>query len=343
MSDLEVREVRDYVNSQRRAFGLEDQQVELIQRVGRRRITGTTYAIYDAKMSDSSRWWIITDHLNMYSQEQHASMDDALTHHLGLMSVIREQFRVEPDEDHVAPARKALRRYESAVTSMAEAVEAEDFQAVGIRCRDALIALGMAYVDQSWVVIPAGSERLKAADAKGWLRIYADSLSGNKRQRDYVRALVEKSWDATVALQHDSNATEWDAELVLLATQTIFKSFSLLLTKARYGGSERCPDCDSYRLRGDSDGGGLIMENGRVGFYVWTTCEVCGWESEKEWDNWDADRLKRAADYISGDVNPPKRTMEELDPGDDTAEEAPVQEPNDASAAVGERTNQNKD
>ena len=318
MSKLEERDIRDYVTSQQGAFGLDGQDVELVQRVGRRRISGRTYSIYDVRMSEGSRWWVITDHLNMYSQEHHASIDDALTHHLGLMSVIGEAFRVNPDTDHVVPVRKALRRYESAVSAMAEAVEAEDFQAVGIRCRDALIALGMAYVDQTWVVIPPDVERPKAADAKGWLKIYADSLTtGSRRQRDYVRAIVEKSWDAAVALQHDSNATEWGAELVLLATQTIFRTFAILLTKERYGGSERCPECDSYRLREDSAGDGLIMENGRVGFCTWVTYESCGWQSEKEWDNWDAERLQRMADYLSGDYRPPRRTMEELDPGDE--------------------------
>lgn len=322
MSSLEEREIRDYVASQQDAFGLDGQAVEIVQRVGRRRISGTTYTIYDVRMSGGTRWWIVTDHLNLYSQDDYPSMDDALTHHLGLMSVINEQFRVEPDEEHVAPARTALRRYESAVSAMAEAVEAEDFQSVGIRCRDALISLGMAYVGDDWVALPDGEDRPKAADAKGWLKIYVDSLSGNRRQRDLARALVEKSWDAAVALQHDSNATEWDAEIVLIATQAVFRTFGALLTKKRYGQTERCPECDSYRIRDDSDGPGLTMEDGRVGVWEWRTCESCGWQSEKEWDNWDVERLRRMADYISGEARPPRRAMEELDPGD----EAPAPE-----------------
>jgi hypothetical protein len=322
MSSLEEREIRDYVASQQDAFGLEDQNVEIVQRVGRRRISGKTYVIYDVKMSGGSRWWVITEHINLYSQHHYPRIDDALTHHIGLMSVVNEQFRIQPDEEQVAPARAALRRYESAVSAMAEAVEAEDFQSVGIRCRDALIALGMAYVDDEWVVFADGDERPKAADAKGWLRIYADSLSGNKRQHDFVRALVEKAWDAIVALQHDSNATEWDAEVVLIATQAIFRTFGTLLTKQRYGEAERCPECDSYRLRDDSDGSGLTMEDGRVGTWVWRTCESCGWESEKEWDNWDAERLRRMADYLSGKERPPRWTMKELDPGDEEPDDA---------------------
>jgi hypothetical protein len=43
-----------------------------------------------------------------------------------------------------------------------------------------------------------------------------------------------------------ARATEWDAEVVLIATQAISRTFGALLTKQRYGETERCPECDSY-------------------------------------------------------------------------------------------------
>jgi hypothetical protein len=119
-----------------------------------------------------------------------------------------------------------------------------------------------------------------------------------------------------VALQHDSNATEWDAEIVIAATHAVIRTLSLLLAKRRrYQDVEKCPECDSYRLTWDSDKK-LTMDEGRVGFFTWTICESCGWQSEREWDDWDAERLQRAAAYVSGEWSPPKRSMGELDPGD---------------------------
>ena len=52
------------------------------------------------------------------------------------------------------------------------------------------------------------------------------------------------------------------------------------------------------------------------------TCESCGWESEKKWDSWDSERLRRMAEYLSGKGRRPRRTMEELDPGEKAPHEA---------------------
>jgi len=52
---------------------------------------------------------------------------------------------------------------------MDEASEAEDFQSVGIKCRDALIALGKQYQQAEWFGDLQG--RPKAADFKGWAAI----------------------------------------------------------------------------------------------------------------------------------------------------------------------------
>lgn len=310
------REIRDYVRSQRTAFDMANEDAEVVQRVARRRNNGTTYEIFDVHMSGGSRWWVITNHTNLYPQAEFRSIDDALTHHIGLMSVSTEQFRHDfYGEDDSLPLR-AYRRYSGAVATLAEAEEPEDFQAVGIKCRDALIALGAAYVDEYWVTIPEDVDRPRGADAKGWLRIYADSLCTSKRQRDYVRRLSEGTWDIAVALQHDSNATEWDAEIVLAATQTVFRTLAILLAKDRSTpAAGKCPQCDSYRLTWDSDEE-MTMEGGQVGFFTWSICESCGWQSEREWDDWDAERLQRAAAYIAGEWSPPKRSMDVLDPGD---------------------------
>lgn len=313
MSELEERGIRDYVMSQRCPAGPEDDQVEVVQKVGRRRVWGTTYDLYDVWMSSGLRWWVITNCTNLYSQDDFKSLDQVFTYHLGLMSVSTEQFRVQPNEDEADHLGRPWRRYSRAVDAMAEAVEAEDYQAVGIRCREALLALGREYVNADWVRLP--DERPKEGDAKGWMRIYADSLSTG-RVRDYMRALSEKTWDLTVWLQHYANATDLDAKIVLSATQQLFRAYGLFMARHRSGTKERCPECDSYQLMEDFDEE-FTVADGRVGRFFWYVCQSCGWESEKEWDNWTAERLQRMADYIDGKWSPPKRSMEELDPGDD--------------------------
>lgn len=308
MSKLEERGIRDYVLTQTLPVD-PDAEVTVVQKVGRRRVEGTTHDLYDVWMKSGTRYWVITEHTNYYSQEQFSSINEAFTYHLGFMKLTNEIFRTQPDPE-AEPATKAWRRYSRAVEAMVEAEEAEDFQAVGIRCREALLALSRDYMDAEWVKVP--EERPKAGDAKGWMRIYADSLSTG-RQRDYVRAMAERTWDLTVSLQHYADATEWDAEIALGATQQLFKTFALLMARHRHGLQDRCPECDSYQLEEDWDEEFTATE-GRVGKYFWNVCASCGWQSEKEWDNWTAERLQRFADYIDGKWRPPRRSMEELDP-----------------------------
>jgi hypothetical protein len=312
MPELEQRGIRDYVLSQTPKPTSDD--VSIVQKVGRRRVGATTYDLYDVRMSSGQRWWVITNYTNLYAQDDFNSVDQAFTYHLGLMQVMREQFKTEPDEIHAEHVSKPWRRFVRATEVMADAEEAEDFQAVGMRCREALISLGSEHQDAEWVRVPA--ERPKASDAKQWLRIYADSLTTGT-PRDYLRSLAQRTWEVANWLTHYTKATEWDAELVLDATAQLLNTFALLRVRHEQGSAERCAECDSYQLMEDCDEE-FTMADGRVGKYYWNVCLSCGWQSDKEWDNWTIERLQRAADYIDGTWSPPKRSMKELDPGTDT-------------------------
>lgn len=314
MSELEERGIRNYVMSQRFPARPKDDQVEVVQKVGRRRVEGTTYDLYDVWMSSGQRWWVITHHTNLYAQEDFKSIDQAFTYHLGLMRVTNEQFKTEPDELQAEYVSRPWRRFMRAVDAMREAEEAEDYQAVGMRCREALITLAREHQAAEWVRVP--DERPLAGDAKNWLRIYADSLTTG-RPRDYMRALAQRTWEIANWLTHYTDATEWDAQLVLDATAQLLNTFTLLRVRYEQGSAERCPECDSYQLMQDFDDE-LTAAEGRVGAFLWNVCLSCGWQSEKEFDNWSIERMQRMADYVEGKCSPPKRSMEELEvPSDD--------------------------
>jgi hypothetical protein len=312
MSDLEERGIRGYVLSQRCPVWPEGDDVDLVQKVGRRRVGGITHDIYDVVMTSGTRWWVITHNTNLYPQSDFKSMDQAFTYHLGLMRVLNEQFKTQPDELQVEYVSRPWRRLRSAFDAMDDAEEAEDYQAVGMRCREALVTLAREHQGAEWVRMP--EEQPKADDAKNWLRIYADSLT-TSRPRDYMRALVERTWALANWQTHYTGSTEFDAQLVLDATAHLLNAFTLLRVRYEEGSADRCPECDSYQLMEDGDEG-FTMAEGRVGVWHWNVCLSCGWKSEKEWDNWTSERLHRMADYIEGKWSPPKRSMQDLDPGD---------------------------
>lgn len=288
LAEHEERAIRDYVNSQ----SPEDDQAGLVQRVDSRRVLGRTHEIFDVHCA-KTRWWVITDPTNLYPQADFPEAEQALIFHIGFGAVLAERSRGEAEDEPLSPP---WRRYRDALKAMNNASEAEDFQSVGIKCRDALIALGKQYQDAEWV--GEIEKRPKAADFKGWGAIYAERLSEG-RLRSYVKAIVDKTWDLTVGLQHDSNATPYDADMVLDATGHLIGTLTKLVLRHDQDAPSRCPQCESYRLADD-----IQEDDDGDGFYQSVVCAACGWRSERTFTSWQEhftpEHVERIADYLGG-------------------------------------------
>ena len=76
---------------------------------------------------------------------------NVLSFHLGLGLRIHERRRVEADEDEREFAEGAWQPYSQAVEAMNSTNDAEDFQAVGVKCREALLALARENRDAPWL------------------------------------------------------------------------------------------------------------------------------------------------------------------------------------------------
>lgn len=291
MSEQEEHAIRQYVESETSRD--HDDPVSLVQRVGRRRVGGRAHELYDVWTANGGRWWVITNMTNLYSQSDFNSIDEAFTYHLGLCLILGERFKVEADEEQAEVVSRAWRRYAKAAEAMSEAEEAEDFQAVGIRCREALLALARQHADATWV--SPRTEPPKAGDFKGWLGVYSASLTTG-RAGAYLRGVAEKTWDLVVWLQHYGDATEWDAELVLDATAHLLRSFTLIRVRYERGAMRRCPECDSYRVTEEGD---AEERDGRLGYAANDVCLACGWTSERQFEEWSREHLQRMVDYAT--------------------------------------------
>lgn len=271
LPEHEARRISDYVNTQ----SPKDDQATLVQKVDSRRIMGRVHETYDVHC-EQSRWWVITEPTNLYSQEDFPQAEQALIFHMGLGLFLAERSRgelPEEDEEHVPGS---WRRYKQALADMNSAGESEDFQAVGIKCRDALLAIARDHMSADWVGDVADPP--KVSDFKGWGNLFAERLAEG-RVRSYTKALVDKSWDLTVWLQHNSNATPDDAELVLEATGHYLSVLSRLIRRRDGGEPERCPRCGSYRLDEDLE----MVDEPEPGFFEATACGACGWQTERDY------------------------------------------------------------
>jgi hypothetical protein len=241
---------------------VEDQaheQVIHVEKAASERVGPVRHDIWDVHCTDS-RWWVITEPTNLYSQDDFKSRDVALTFHIGLsLRVSYLQDRRVP----VAPEPAALlpgswRRWEQAFEAYDAGDEAEDFQAVGVRLRECLVSfIGETSNDE---LVPTGQPAPKAADFKGWSELLTNRLAEGEPSahlRSYLKKLSAETWAYVNWLTHAKNAMRMDAEIGLKAVEHLLGTFTAARMRLGRQGL-RCEDCGSYKLAAG-------------------TCERCGW------------------------------------------------------------------
>src|SRR5258708_15143802 len=127
------RAITDYVETQAR-----DEKVLHAERVNSEHVLGRDYGCWDVH-TDKDRYWVLTSPTNLYSQRFFPSLDFTLSFHIGVSARIIAMQRGAPNPSHRSRFSPAWRRWEQAAKSYDTAEEAEDFQAVCMKCREALI------------------------------------------------------------------------------------------------------------------------------------------------------------------------------------------------------------
>ena len=219
--------------------------------------------IWDVHCAES-RWWVITEPTNLYSQEDFKSRDVALTFHVGLairVSYLQERkVPVKLTSADLLPG--SWRRWEQAFEAYDSGVEAETFQTVGVRLRECLISfVGETTTDE---MVPAGQEAPKQSDFKGWSNLLANTVASgeaNAHLRSYLKKLSVETWAYVNWLTHAKNAIRMDAEIGLKMVEHLLGVFPA--ARLRLGQNRlRCAACGSYQLIGGM-------------------CDSCGWVDDE--------------------------------------------------------------
>ena len=127
-------DIANYIHGQAR-----DETVQHVERVKTEYIIGEPHEIWDVT-TDKNRWWVITNLTNLYLQKYFPSLDYTLSFHVGLMMRLRS--RPEgANSSNPDPFDEVFRRQEQAKERYERAIEAEDYQAVGMQLRECLISL----------------------------------------------------------------------------------------------------------------------------------------------------------------------------------------------------------
>jgi len=261
------RAVSDYVESQARG-----EKVLHAEKVKSEHILGSNHDCWDMH-TKKDRYWVITSPSNLYSQHYFTSLDFTLSFHVSVTARIMARSRGAPDDAQKARLTPPWRRWEHAADTLDTAQEAEDFQAVGVRCRECLIQLVRSLAKPE--MVPPGEDAPKRSNFVSWSELIANAVAGGasaEHIRGHLKAIAKSAWELAGWLTHANGAIRQDAVFVLDATHTVLAAFGSAVIRHESDAPERCPNCGSYNLD--------------VGFnpelmpptYVYE-CQECGWHS----------------------------------------------------------------
>lgn len=253
--------------------------VEHLELVKSEFVFGREYKVWDVHATDG-RWWVVTNPTNLYSQEHIPSLDFVLSLHVGLMARVQSRDWSRAKGPNTERFAAAWRRWEQAAAAVDVAAEAEDFQSIGMKCRECLLTFVRdAQMDVS---LPEGAEKPKRADFIHWAELIADWAAPGPHSKDvrtYLKQLADSTWPLVNWLTHTSSAVRNDAELIVSATNHILGSFAAALVRRESHLPDRCPKCSSYQVQSfytpelEQDPPYLLV------------CHACRWETPRPAEN----------------------------------------------------------
>lgn len=246
--------------------------VTFLQKVYSESVLGHPHDVWDVHASDG-RWWIITNPTNLYSQEQFPNMDLAVTFHVGLCLRVPRTEQQRKTDRNVQPFADLLQTLRDATDALSQARNVSDYQAVGMRSREALLAFVAAAQDVAeWT----SGERPQCHNFRAWIElICAGTLAGSphKERRHLFRTMLDECWTFANWLTHAKSATWHDAEAALSTTEhALGLAISLVIRHVRSVPDE-CPACGSPHLSPEEGFGVSDPET------IWErpACMDCDW------------------------------------------------------------------
>lgn len=268
-SPFEEREIVEYFEGQSRKNNAKVQHLELVKEES---VYGRTHKVWDVHATDG-RWWVITEPTNLYSQELFPSLDYTLSFHIGLMARVMARDARQASVKNAELFSSAWRRWEQAAEAVDSAKEAEDFQAVGMKCRECLLAF--ARDAQKRIDIPNGTEAPKRSDFVHWMELLAAQVAAGshaKEIRKHLKDGATSTWQLANWLTHTSNANRPHTEMIVAATKNLLEACTIAVASFESKNPGRCPKCSSYQVESF-----YVPELERDPPYM-LVCMACHWE-----------------------------------------------------------------
>ncbi|MEP7172322.1 MAG: hypothetical protein ABI705_02415 [Aestuariivirga sp.] len=270
-TEEETQTVVEYMNWQ-----APDLKVEFVQKVYVENVLDHQHVVWDVH-TDVDRWWVITNPTNLYSQQQFPNMDLALTFHVGICLRVPRSHKPKLGDMPIEPFGECCRYMTEAVDALGQAQEVADFQTIGVRCREALLAfINVVQIAMPWT----STEPMPAkANFKKWAEhMCAVAMGGSTSEyrRHFFRVLLNETWDFANWLTHAKSSRWFDAEVATSAMDHALGYGMMAVIRHLRGVPDTCPACGSHQLsphRGFKDAEPVVE-------WEWPTCNKCDWVGE---------------------------------------------------------------
>lgn len=260
-TDEEKEGVSSYLEWQLGKTSVRTVTIKHVEKVAAENIAGNYYEVWNC-VTSQGKWWVVTPMMNLYTQRDFRSADVVLTFHVGFTARIISRDEVPIISDLVDETQEVWRKWEDAAEQLLHAQEAEDFQAIGMRLRESIVALLKFFADDDDLV-SKNVDRPQDSNVE-WLNLLAEKIaagSSNSHLRSYLKNVGKETWQHVNWLTHSTSAQRFDAELAIANVSHLIAVFSVARLRFERGPTKRCVECGSYRI---SEG----------------TCDRCGWLDE---------------------------------------------------------------
>ncbi|HIY03662.1 MAG TPA: hypothetical protein H9733_01690 [Candidatus Anaerotignum merdipullorum] len=267
---------------------------------------GVDVYVWNVKTDTDGDWWVVEGDnvpMNLYPQSAYYfGADEVYSFHMGLMqrmSVAQDEYNPEDFVNGVTLdaeiAPQLFRKLKSVATLIDTAKEIEDFQAIGVQCRETLIELG----NHIYNPMMAGSgEQPQASNFKRKCELFIQFYlkgSENSDYRNIIKKLTEATWDYANKITHSRSATYYEVSTCVTLCISLVGVYENILQKVFDPLSQyHCSICQSKKLSiagDDSDEDGIVQK-------LYLHCEECGGTTEIVFEKNDGN----APSYITGKV-----------------------------------------
>lgn len=222
---------------------------------------GVKVRVWNVKTDLDGAWWVVEGDeipMNLYPQEAYFfGIDEVYSFHMGIMA------RMQSDRDDYDPkeyidaatvgtdiAPVLLRKLRNISTLIDLAIECEDFQAIGVQCREVLIEL----TNQIYLPVMAGdNEQPKGSDFKRKTELFVAFFmpgSANSDYRSIFKRMAESTWDFVNKLTHSNNATIYEVSSCVAMCIALISVFENINQKVHDPISKfSCNKCKSKKLQ----------------------------------------------------------------------------------------------